>query len=98
LSVRIRLQRAGRKKRPFYRIVVADAYANRDGKYVERIGHYDPVPTKETLVINNERALYWLQQGAQPSETVKSLLQKAGVWAQFRASKQKPTPQNADDA
>ena len=77
MSVRIRLQRAGRKKRPFYRIVVAEAYSNRDGKFVER-------------------ALYWLQQGAQPSETVKSLLQKVGVWAQFRAPK--PREETVADA
>ena len=96
MSVRIRLQRAGRKKRPFYRIVVAEAYSNRDGKFVERIGHYDPVPANYELVVDNERALYWLQQGAQPSETVKSLLQKVGVWAQFRAPK--PREETVADA
>lgn len=87
MSVRIRLQRSGRKKHPFYRIVVADAYANRDGKFVERIGHYDPMSSNAPLVVDNDRALYWLQQGAQPSDTVKSLLQRAGVWKQFRAPK-----------
>lgn len=90
MAVRIRLQRAGRKKRPFYRIVVADARANRDGKYVERIGHYDPIPERSQLVVNNERALYWLQQGAQPSETVKSLLRRVGVWSQFCKGRQTP--------
>lgn len=93
MAVRIRLQRAGRKKRPFYRIVVADARANRDGEYVERIGHYDPIPEHFQLVVNNERALYWLRQGAQPSETVKNLLRRAGVWSQFCALKSRPTPE-----
>jgi small subunit ribosomal protein S16 len=85
LAVRIRLQRAGRKKRPFYRIVVADARSNRDGRYIERLGHYDPVPAEQELVVDAERALYWLRQGAQPSDSVRSLLRRAGVWAAFRA-------------
>lgn len=96
MSVRIRLQRSGRKKRPFYRIVVAEAYSNRDGKFVERIGHYDPVPESYQLVVNEERALYWLQQGAQPSDTVKSLLQQKGVWERFRAPK--PRDENTANA
>lgn len=81
------MQRAGRKKRPFYRIVVADQRANRDGRFVERLGHYDPLPDPETLVVDEERALYWLQQGAQPSDTARSLLRRVGVWSRFKAPK-----------
>ena len=83
MAVRIRLQRAGRKKHAFFRIVVADQRANRDGRFVERLGHYDPHRQPYEIVIDEERALYWLRQGAQPSETVRSLLRKTGVWRQF---------------
>lgn len=87
MAARIRLQRAGRKKRAFYHIVVADGRANRDGKAIERLGYYDPIQKEFTLQIDPERALYWLKQGAQPSETAKSLLQRAGVWKQYVAEK-----------
>lgn len=84
MAARIRLQRAGRKKRPFYRIVVADRAANRDGRFVERLGHYDPVPAEFDLVLNEERALYWLNMGAEPSDTVRSLMRRTGVWAKYK--------------
>lgn len=94
MSVRIRLQRAGRKKRPVYRVVVADQRANRDGKFIERLGLYDPVPNPSVIVINEERALYWLRQGAQPSDTARSLLRKTGVWSRFKS----PNPAPSDAA
>lgn len=84
MPARIRLQRAGRKKRAFFRIVVADSRANRDGRYIERLGHYDPIPDPAELVVNNERALYWLQQGAQPTDTARSLLKQTGAWQLFK--------------
>jgi small subunit ribosomal protein S16 len=71
----------GAKKAPFYRVVVADSRSPRDGKSIEEIGYYNPIAKKDdvSLKINEERALYWLGTGAQPSETVKALLRKAGV-------------------
>jgi small subunit ribosomal protein S16 len=88
LAVRIRLQRFGRKHRPFYRVVVIDSHTARDGRFIEKLGHYDPLTEPIEFTINEERALYWLQVGAQPSDTVKSLLSRAGIWEKFMAQKQ----------
>jgi len=77
--VRIRLRRGGRKKAPVYRIVVADARSPRDGKFIEIIGQYAPRQSENAISINTERALYWLSVGAQPSDTVRSILRKGGV-------------------
>jgi len=79
MPVRIRLSRQGRKKIPFYHIVVADSRAPRDGKYIERIGRYYPKTNPATIELNFDRALYWLQAGAQPSDTCRSLLSEKGV-------------------
>ena len=82
--VRIRLRRGGRKKAPVYRIVVADSKSPRDGKFIEIIGQYAPRQDKGQggLTVDAERALYWMGVGAQPSDTVRSLLRKAGVMKQ----------------
>jgi small subunit ribosomal protein S16 len=77
--VRIRLRRIGRKKAPVYRIVVADSQSPRDGKFIEIIGQYAPRQSEGGLKVNEERANYWLGVGAQPSDTVRSLLRRAGV-------------------
>ncbi len=77
--VRIRLSRTGAKKQPSYRIVVADSEAKRDGRYIERIGHYNPRTEPLEYLLNEERALYWLSVGAQPSEAVRRLLDKQGT-------------------
>ena len=77
--VKIRLQRVGKKKKPSYRVVVADSRAPRDGKFIEVIGHYDPLTDPATVEIKEERALEWLRQGAQPTQTVANILKKAGV-------------------
>ncbi|MGI9091042.1 MAG: 30S ribosomal protein S16 [Gemmatimonadaceae bacterium] len=77
--VRIRLRRIGRKKAPVYRIVVADSQSPRDGKFIEIIGQYAPRQTEGGLNVNEERANYWMNVGAQPSDTVRSLLRRAGV-------------------
>lgn len=77
--VRIRLRRIGRKKAPVYRIVVADSKSPRDGKFIEVIGQYHPRQSEGGLNINEERANYWMTVGAQPSDTVRSLLRRAGV-------------------
>lgn len=77
--VRLRLRRMGASDQPFYRIVAVDARAKRDGKYIESIGWYDPKPNPFKIQVDKDRALYWLGVGAQPSDTVRSLLRKAGI-------------------
>ena len=77
--VRIRLRRVGRKKNPVYRIVVADSKSPRDGKFIEVIGQYAPRQSENALNVKTDRANHWLDVGAQPSDTVRSLLRKAGV-------------------
>jgi small subunit ribosomal protein S16 len=77
--VRIRLRRIGRKKAPVYRIVVADSQSPRDGKFIEIIGQYAPRQGENSLNIKADRANYWMDVGAQPSDTVRSLLRRAGV-------------------
>lgn len=81
--LRIRLRRVGAKKQPSYRVVVADQRAPRDGRFVEIIGHYNPRTEPITFRIDEERALYWLGQGAQPSEPVERLLGKGGTLDRF---------------
>lgn len=82
--VKIRLRRTGRKNRPSYRVVVSDSRSPRDGKFVEIIGHYDPLTEPATVVINEEKALKWLRFGAQPTDTVRSLLSKLGIMDKFK--------------
>lgn len=77
--VKMRLKRMGSKGAPFYRIVVADARAPRDGRFVEEVGYYDPTKEPSVIKIDQELATKWLSQGAQPTETVKKLLKIAGV-------------------
>lgn len=79
MSVKIRLTKMGAKKRPFYRLVVADSRAPRDGRFIEIIGHYNPIVDPIELVIDKDKAQDWLKKGARPSETVKRLLKKVGV-------------------
>jgi small subunit ribosomal protein S16 len=77
--VKIRLRRVGRKNAPFYRILVADSQSPRDGKFIEIIGQYAPRKSEGSLQVNEARANYWLDLGAQPTDTVRSLLRRAGV-------------------
>ena len=77
--VKIRLRRVGRKNAPFYRILVADSQSPRDGKFIEIIGQYAPRQSEGSLNVDEVRANYWLDQGAQPTDTVRSLLRRAGV-------------------
>ena len=79
MATKIRLQRHGRKNYAFYPIVIADSRAPRDGKFIERIGSYNPNTNPATITLNFERALYWLNVGAQPTDTVRSILSKEGV-------------------
>ena len=77
--LRIRLRRVGAKKHPSYRIVVADSRAARDGSFVDQLGHYDPLTDPPTVKIDEEKALKWLRQGAQPSEAVERMLKRLGT-------------------
>ena len=83
--VKIRLWRMGAKNQPSYRVVVADARSPRDGAYVEKIGYYNPLTDPETVAIDEEKALKWLQKGAQPTEAVNRLLSKLGIMEKFEA-------------
>jgi small subunit ribosomal protein S16 len=82
VAVHIRLRRAGRSKKPAYRVVVADSRAARDGRFIEVIGHYNPLTDPPTLKIELEKAAEWIKKGAQPSNTVRSLLARASSAAQ----------------
>jgi len=86
--VKIRLRRVGAKKKPSYRVVVADVRTARDGSFIEIIGHYDPLTEPATLVINEEKALHWLKEGAQPTTTAARLLSKTGVMEKFKNVKE----------
>ena len=79
MSVKIRLKRMGMKKKPFYRVVVADVNRPRDGRFIEEIGYYNPMTAPAEVNVNGERAKYWLGVGAQPTDTVRTLLKKTGV-------------------
>jgi small subunit ribosomal protein S16 len=77
----------GAKKRPFYRVVVADQRSPRDGRFIENIGKYHPLEDPSLIDIDEERALHWLRVGAQPSNTVRVLMTKVGIWEKFTAEK-----------
>ena len=79
MAVKIRLRRMGSKKAPFYRIVVADSRAPRDGKFIEEIGYYNPLTTPIDFKVNEEKATEWIAKGAQPTDVIKRLFTKAGV-------------------
>ena len=81
MPVRIRLARHGEKKRPFYRIVVADQENPRDGRFLETVGTYNPLPDPAVVDLKNERVKYWMDQGAKPSDTVRNLLKKQGFFS-----------------
>ncbi len=82
--------RHGKKKQPFYRLVVADQRSPRDGRFVEEIGTYNPLPNPSEIKIDEERALAWLAKGAQPSNSPEQLMRRLGIWQKFTATK-KPT-------
>jgi len=87
MATRIRLRRMGAKKRPFYRVVVADQRSPRDGRFIEIIGKYHPMDEPSVIEIDETKALDWLRKGAQPSQTVQVLLSKVGIWEKFQAEK-----------
>ncbi|MEG0768233.1 MAG: 30S ribosomal protein S16 [Clostridia bacterium] len=79
MSVKIRLKRMGMKKKPFYRVVVTDIRSPRDGRFIEEIGYYNPLTQPADIKIDNEKAIQWMKNGAQPTETVRILLKKTGA-------------------
>ena len=87
MAVKLRLKRMGAKQRPFYRIVAADSRSPRDGRFIEVVGTYNPIPENYEVKIDEEKALYWLKNGAQPTDTVRSLLSKHGIMAKYADSK-----------
>lgn len=98
MSVRIRLTRAGRKKQPYYRIVVIDSRKRRDGAYIEQIGLYHPTFQPARIEIQEDRALKWLKDGAKPSDTVHNLLSKNGTLLKFDLLKRGSTPEQIEAA
>ena len=82
--LRIRLRRVGAKKRPSYRIVVADSRAPRDGAFVDQVGHYDPLTDPPTILMDEEKVMKWLGNGAQPSEPVEGMLRKMGIFERLK--------------
>ena len=89
MAVKIRLRRMGTRGKPFYRMVVADSRSPRNGRFIDLLGHYDPRTEPPTLKIDEEKALLWLNRGAQPSDTVEALLKKENIFQKFLASKEK---------
>lgn len=87
MATKIRLMRMGRKKRPFYRVVVADSKARRDGRFIEILGYYNPLVDPAEVKVDEEKALKWLSEGAIPTDTVKNILSRAGIIKKFAESK-----------
>ena len=84
MAVKIRLARGGAKKKPFYQVVVADERFPRDGRFIENLGQYDPKQDPVLFNVKEERIIEWLNKGAQPTDTVRTLLRKQGIWAKFK--------------
>ena len=89
MAVKLRLKRMGSKQKPFYRVVAADSRFPRDGRFIETVGTYNPVKNPAEVAIDEEKALKWLNNGAIPTDTVKTLLSKQGIMAKYAASKVK---------
>ncbi|MBI1843907.1 MAG: 30S ribosomal protein S16 [Acidimicrobiales bacterium] len=89
MAVKLRLMRMGKKKKPTYRLVAADARAPRNGSFLEIIGTYEPLQDPSRVMIDNDKAIAWLNKGAQPTDRVQLLLKESGAWEQFMAGKAK---------
>ncbi|MBI3925817.1 MAG: 30S ribosomal protein S16 [Armatimonadetes bacterium] len=104
--VRLRLTRVGKKKQPSYRLVAANSTSPRDGRFIEILGHYNPLTDPPTVVFKEDKILAWLQKGAQPTDAVKQLLVTGGIWQKFTGKehkwpeppKQEPAPSPAPEA
>lgn len=89
MAVKIRLKRTGKRKQPYYRVVISDSRKPRDSKMIERVGFYDPKTNPSTINLEEEKIMKWLQNGAQPTTTTKNMLKKAGIWKKFMEGKDK---------
>ena len=89
MAVKLRLKRMGSKQKPFYRVVAADSRSPRDGRFIETVGTYNPIKQPAEINIDDEKAIKWLNNGAQPTDTVRALLSKTGVMAKYAESKVK---------
>lgn len=87
MAVKLRLKRMGSKQKPFYRIVAADARSPRDGRFIETVGTYNPLKNPTEIKVDEEKALTWLNNGAQPTDTVKNILTKQGIWSKYKNTK-----------
>ena len=87
MSVKIRMRRMGSKRKPFYRIVVADSRMPRDGRFIEEVGYYNPLTNPDEVKLEEDKIFEWLEKGAQPSDTVRSLLSKAGFMTRYHDAK-----------
>ena len=86
MAVKMRLIRTGKKKQPSYRVIVIDGRSPRDGRYLDQLGRYDPRQEPSLVEIDNEKAVDWLQKGAQPTDTVRKLLEISGAWSRFKVA------------
>ena len=91
MAVKLRLKRMGAKARPFYRIVATDSRSPRDGRFIETVGTYNPIDDSK-VTLDEEKVMKWLNNGAQPTDTVRNILSDNGVWAKFKAGKVKKAP------
>jgi small subunit ribosomal protein S16 len=89
MAVKLRLTRVGKTKQPQYRVIAADSRRARDGRFIEILGQYNPRTEPSTITIDNDKAVKWLMDGAQPTERVRKLLEISGAWAQFTAARAK---------
>ena len=87
MAVKLRLKRMGSKQKPFYRIVAADSRSPRDGRFIEIVGTYNPIVKENNVTVDEEKVAKWINNGAQPTDTVKSLLSKNGTWAKIKNTK-----------
>ena len=87
MAVKLRLTRVGKKKQPQYRIVAADSRSPRDGRFIEILGQYNPRQEPSVITVNNEKAVKWLMDGAQPTDRVRKLLEISGAWGEFDAAR-----------
>ena len=98
MAVKIRLKRTGKKKAPSYRVVIAESSSPRDGRIIENIGWYNPRVEPSAININEEKALGWLKNGARPTDSVESLLKRAGIWQRFEQSRVAEVPAASTEA
>jgi small subunit ribosomal protein S16 len=98
LAVKLRLQRLGKKKQPFYRIVAADSRSPRDGKFIEVVGTYNPRTNPPEVLIKEDKAIKWLKNGAQPTDTVRSLFRKEGILLKYHLMRKKVEPEKIEEA